>query len=362
MDTQSLNTPLKIWVKEDFLLPNFRPNPLLMHLTPPDTNPELLYWNKLRDILPSLVEVCQFKDLEEAGSLVVTPNHYKDYIDARNFAAVREFNKQVLASGRRLVTFTLGREYKPLPGEIVFGQSTYRSQEDKSVPIPAWLYDLGDQVTPIKKPTIPTVGFVGHTEYPGRLNSVMRYVPIPDALVHQLACSSTFNQNVTMGIRRVIARLVRKRTMKALRQATNLKSNLIERTMDFFMLPPAVKQRMREEFIQSIQDHAYTVCMRGDNNDNHQMFEVMSARRIPIIIDTNQRFPELGNQMKWEDVCVIVPYAELHRIGEIVQAFHDKMSEEDFAEACRKSRQAYDTLMPHNFITRIVEDIKKFAG
>jgi len=32
MDTQSLNTPLKIWVKEDFRLPNFRPVPLRMHL------------------------------------------------------------------------------------------------------------------------------------------------------------------------------------------------------------------------------------------------------------------------------------------------------------------------------------------
>jgi hypothetical protein len=308
------------------------------------------------------VEICQFKDLEEAGSLVVTPNHYTDYFLSGNFEPVREFNKKVLASGRCLVTFTFGKEYKGLPGEIVFGQSTYRSQEDKSVPIPAWLYDLEDKMTPMTKPSIPTVGFVGHTEYAGRINSVMRYVPIPDSLVNQLAGSCTFNRNVTLGTRRVIARLVRKKAMKSLREASHLKIDLIERKTDFFTLSPEVKARMRAEFVQSILDNAYTVCMRGDNNDNHQMFEVMSAGRIPIIIDTNQRFPELGNQMKWEDVCVIVPYAQLHRIGEIVHAFHDKMSEEDFAEACRKSRQAYDNLMPHNFITRIVEDIKKFAG
>lgn len=362
MDTQSLNTPLKIWVKEDFRLPNFRPVPLIMHLTPPDTAPELLYWNKLRDILPNLVEVCQFKDLEEAGSLVVTPNHYTDYFIARKFEPVREFNKKVLASGRRLVTFTFGMEYKGLPGETVFGQSTYRSQEDKTIPIPAWLYDLGDKVTPLTKPSIPTVGFVGHTEYPGRINSVMRYVPIPDALVNQLAGSCNFNRNVALNIRSVIARLVRKKVIKSLRYTTNLKLNLVERKTGFFMHSNEVQARMRAEFVQSIQDNAYTVCMRGDNNDNHQMFEVMSAGRIPIIIDTNQRFPELGNQMKWEDISVIVPYAQLHRIGEIVQEFHDKMSEDGFAEVCRKSRLAYDNLMPHNFITRIVEDIRKLAG
>ncbi|MEY3867039.1 MAG: hypothetical protein RLZZ338_930 [Cyanobacteriota bacterium] len=361
MDTQSLNTPLKIWVKEDFRLPNFRPVPLIMHLTPPDTAPELLYWNKLRDILPNLVEVCQFKDLEEAGSLVVTPNHYTDYFIARKFEPVREFNKKVLASGRRLVTFTFGMEYKGLPGETVFGQSTYRSQEDKTIPIPAWLYDLGDKVTPLAKPSIPTVGFVGNTEYPGRINSVMRYVPIPDSLVNQLAGSCTFNRNVSLRIRRVIARLVRKKTMKCLRAATNLKIHLVERNGDFFTLSAEERSRRRAEFIQSLLDNAYTVCMRGDNNDNHQMFEVMSAGRIPIIIDTNQRFPELGNQMKWEDISVIVPYAQLHRIGEIVQEFHDKMSEDGFAEVCRKSRLAYDNLMPHNFITRIVEDIKKLG-
>jgi len=95
--------------------------------------------------------------------------------------------------------------------------------------------------------------------------------------------------------------------------------------------------------------------MRGDDNSNFQVWEVMSAGRIPIIIDTNQQFPNLGD-LKWEDFSVLVPYSELHRIGEIVQNFHDSMSDEEFRQACRKSREAFEYLLPHNFI---LETLKK---
>jgi hypothetical protein len=89
--------------------------------------------------------------------------------------------------------------------------------------------------------------------------------------------------------------------------------------------------------------------MRGDDNSNFQVWEVMSAGRIPIIIDTNQQFPNLGS-LKWEDFSVIVPYSELHRIGEIVQKFHDSISDEEFRQACMKSRAAFEYLLPHNLI------------
>ena len=63
--------------------------------------------------------------------------------------------------------------------------------------------------------------------------------------------------------------------------------------------------------------------------------------------------------MKGEDFCVIVPFSEVHRIGDYIQAFHEKLSDDDLAETCRKSRAAFDQLLPHNFVLRILEIIEK---
>ncbi len=66
MTNQDLKKRLDIWVKEDLILPNFRPNILLIHRTPSEDEPDVEYWNKLRDILPELVTIHRFNKLEDA--------------------------------------------------------------------------------------------------------------------------------------------------------------------------------------------------------------------------------------------------------------------------------------------------------
>lgn len=352
--------PLEIWVNEDLLLPNVRQSPLTMHLTPPDTNPELHFWNLLRDKLPDLVEVRHFTNLEDAGNIVVTPHYVSNYYALKKkVAALEKSTRQVLASKRTLVTFTNTLEYKPHQGEIVFASATYRTKTEKSIPTPQWIYDLGGKVTPIPKPSVPTVSFVGNTLYPSRLNSlILRYVKFSDSLVNWMAGSMFVNRSLNMGRRRLIARLVRQKVINEARKAQNIKTFLIERQGDFYTLPEEERKRKRAEYIESIQNNAYILVMRGDDNGCYQLWEAMSAGRIPVLIDTNRLLPDLG-EMKWEDFCVIVPFSEVHRIGEFIQDFHARLSDEDFAEVCRKSRAAFEQMLPHNFVVRALEIIAK---
>ncbi len=346
----SVQNPLELWVKDDFVLSGRRPVPLLMHTTPPDTDPELEFWNLLREKLQGVVKVHWFKELKDAGDLVVTPNDIKDYILGRNqWEAVRKFNQQVLASNRTLISFIGGLEHKPKPGEIAFAGSTYRCKFEQSVAKPSWLYDIGHKISELQKPSKPTVGFVGHTRYPGKVNSVLRYFPIPDNAVGWMAGSLSVNRNMNMSMRRVIARRVRRKVIEEARRAKNLETSITERTADYFILPKAEKERQRNEYLQTIQNNAYILVMRGDTNGCFQLWEVMSAGRIPIIIDTNQQFPDLGD-LKWEDFSVIVPYSQVHQIGDRVQKFHDSLSDEGFRQACQKSRAAFEYLLPHNFV------------
>lgn len=355
MPHQEFKQPLELWVNEDLVLPGCRPSFLLMHETLRESHPELEYWNLLREILPKIVKVYRFKDLKDAGPLVITPNDYRDYLGKPQKNALDKFKKEVLASGRTLITFTPGMEYKPEPGEIAFATSVYQIPGEKLIPIPTWLYDLRTKISEIPKPDFATVNFVGNTRYPGRISSLAG-LPMPHQVKSWLASSRFVNQNISLGARRGIGKIVRSKVIQVAKSAPNLHTDIISRTSDFFLMTLEERQKARAEYVQHIQDNAYTICMRGDNNDNYQMYEVMSAGRIPILIDTNLQRPTLKNG-RWEDFCVIVPFKEIHRLGEIVEDFHNKLSPEDFLAVCRKSRAAFEELLPHNFVFQVLQEI-----
>jgi hypothetical protein len=360
MPHQEFRQPLELWVNEALVLPECRPSFLLMHETLRESHPELEYWNLLREILPKIVKVNRFKNLNEAGSLVITPNDYRDYLGKPQKNTLDKFKKEVLTSGRTLITFTPSLEYKPEPGEIAFATSVYQIPGERLIPIPTWLYDLRTKISEISKPEIPTVNFVGNTKYPGRISSLAG-LPMPHRIKSWLASSRFVNQNISLGARRGIGRIVRSKVIQVAESAPNLHTDIIARTSDFFLMTSEEKQKARAEYIQHIQDNAYTICMRGDNNDNYQMYEVMSAGRIPILIDTNLRRPALKNG-RWEDFCVIVPFKEIHRLGEIIEGFHNKLSPEDFLAVCRKSRAAFEELLPHNFVFQILQEIVYYSA
>ena len=356
--SDQLNKPLEIWINEDLLFPDIRPAPLLMHLSPQDTRPELLFWNLLRDKLPDLVKINRFTNLADAGKIVVTPHFISTYYGLKKEREFYKFKRQVLGTQRTLVTFSNCLEFEPSQGEIFFAASTYNDKKEKSIPTPQWSYDLGEKVK-IPKPSIPTVGFVGNTEYPSRINSlILRYIKFSDSMVNWMAGSLFVNRNLDLGRRRLIARLVRKKIINEARKAKNLQTSVIERKGDFFVLPAEERNRQRAEYIENIENNAYILTMKGDDNGCYQFWEIMSAGRIPVFIDTNRPLPELRG-MKWEDFCVIVPFSEVHRVGDYIQAFHDKLSDDDFAEACRKSRAAFEQLLPHNFVLIMLEIIAK---
>src|SRR4028119_171459 len=209
--SDQLNKPLEIWINEDLLFPEMRPAPLLMHLSPPDTRPELLFWNLLRDKLPDLVKIHRFTNLADAGKIVVTPHFISSYYSLKKEREFYKFKRQVLGSQRTLVTFSNCLEFQPSQGEIFFAGATYNDKKETAIPTPQWTYDLGEKAK-LSKPSIPTVGFVGNVEYPSRLNSlILRYIKFSDSMVNWMSGNLFVNRNFDLGRRRLIARLVRKK-------------------------------------------------------------------------------------------------------------------------------------------------------
>ncbi|MBR8834045.1 MAG: exostosin family protein [Stigonema ocellatum SAG 48.90 = DSM 106950] len=352
-----LTQAIDIWVNEALIIPGAHPSPLFLHMGSLETEPERLYWNILHNQLNQVVRIHKFKDLAEAGQLVLLPHELQTYFLRGETLSIIEFNRQVLASARTPITFTGYCEYMEQPGEIVFSPATFRSPTDTAIPTPGWMLDLSSRVSPIPKPPIPTVGFVGATRFSNKFGGVWRYLPIPDPLLYWLASSPAFNKmRLFNKIRKVIGEQLREKPLRVAEKSLLLKTSFIRREQCHYALSSEQKAQRQLEYIQNFQDNAYIICSRGAENYSFRLYETLSAGRIPVLIDTNMRLPDLGN-MRWEEFSVIVPCSQMHRIGEIIQAFHNNLSDEEFARVCEKSRMAFEYLLPHNFIMRFLQQL-----
>lgn len=324
--------------------------PMLLNLTPYSDDAEVRFFNTLRDELSKKVAIHYFNNHSEAGQIVLTPHSLKEYKRAGKFQQVIDFNKKILATGKSLITFTGGPDYKGMKGEIVFGASCYHSQPSNIISTPYWLYDLGEKVREIAKPEIPSVGFVGDSDYPGRLNSFISYLPIPHFVKSFFASNFALNRMVGLNGRRVIARWTRKSVIREVRKAKNIRANIIERSGSFWKFSEQERKRIRSEYINNISDNIYHLCIRGDENGSFRLYEVISAGRIPVIIDTKAKLPELGPAGPWSDFGIIVPFQNVRQIGKIITQFHRNTSPEELKIKSEKAKMAFSYLLPHRFI------------
>jgi hypothetical protein len=142
--------------------------------------------------------------------------------------------------------------------------------------------------------------------------------------------------------------------LRAVRKGDLVTTDFIMRNNPFFTQDESQKRRARDEYVANIRSNAYTLCMRGTENYSYRLYEVMSAGRIPVIIDTNMRLPSLDGFGDWREFSVIVPVEEAHLVAEHIRRFHDGLSADGFRHACRRAREAFEYLLPHRFFSRVM--------
>ena len=101
--------------------------------------------------------------------------------------------------------------------------------------------------------------------------------------------------------------------------------------------PDYTQSTARQEFLANMEANLYTVCVRGGGNFSKRLYETLALGRIPILVDTHSALP-CEEFLDWSPYVVRVPHDELHRAGEIVQAFHATLDADTVAErqsACR---------------------------
>ncbi|MEG9328942.1 hypothetical protein V6B16_13435 [Salinimicrobium catena] len=95
-----------------------------------------------------------------------------------------------------------------------------------------------------------------------------------------------------------------------------------------------VRAATEREFFTNIFQNLYTFCMRGTGNFSIRLYETLACGRIPVIVQTNGRFPLPW--LKWEDHCVIT---SSERIEQDLLEFHQKLSEDELVQFQNRNRK-----------------------
>lgn len=128
----------------------------------------------------------------------------------------------------------------------------------------------------------------------------------------------------------------------------------------------AERRRMRSEYVASVFENDYSLCMRGAGNWSYRFFETLAAGRIPVLIDTDSVLPGEG-AIPWEQHLCRIPLASLPRAAELVADFHARLGPVGFLEMQAANRALWvDRLAPAPFLLealrRTITDARSMPG
>ncbi len=118
-------------------------------------------------------------------------------------------------------------------------------------------------------------------------------------------------------------------------------------------------RQLRQELVDTVLNSDYCLDVRGDANDSTRLFEILSLGRIPVVLDTERRFP-FAHTIAYRDFCLIIDFRRVDELPHIIAEFHASVSPEHFEQMQRACREAFvrhfriDAQMRH-----IIEELKR---
>lgn len=104
---------------------------------------------------------------------------------------------------------------------------------------------------------------------------------------------------------------------------------------------------------QNVFAHPYNLCASGFGNYSYRLYEVMSAGRIPVFINTDCHLP-FEEFIDWKEYAVWVEKKDIPFISHKLKAFHMEMNGELFIQQQQKIRQLWkEYLSPEGFFDKM---------
>jgi len=117
----------------------------------------------------------------------------------------------------------------------------------------------------------------------------------------------------------------------------------------------------RQVFLRNLMDCPYALAMRGKGNHSVRFYEILSAGRIPVFVNTGCVLP-LESEIDWKKYCVWIEEAELPRIGQHLSEFHSRISADGFVDLQRRIRSLWlERLCPEPYFKHVLEVVASGA-
>lgn len=280
-------------------------------------------------------------------NLVEDPNEADYFLIPHNFFYIKddEFIQHFIELSKKLnkkiIIFSYGDSDTEInvPNCIIFRSSQYLYKKNSNELImPAIADDLLEdgKVVAKKKEIIPVVGFCGWANYGNFSRIIIENLKLTCIYIKSLI----FSKNLLFHKRGLIFRI---QALKVLSKSSLVKSNFIVRS-SFSGNEKTIRMDAnlaRQEYIQNILDSDVSLAIKGDGNFSIRFYEILSLARIPLLLDTSSPLP-LEDVIDYQDFVLRVPVSDIKNLPEIVAAFYENLTQEDFDLKQKKARNAFE--------------------
>lgn len=157
--------------------------------------------------------------------------------------------------------------------------------------------------------------------------------------------------------------VLRARALAALEKSSAVRTEFVRRSsfwggsMSRFHFDSARQKDVRAEFVQNLLGTDYALCVRGKGNYSYRLYEVLSAGRIPVFVNSDCVLPFEG-RIDWKRHGVWLERDELENAADRVVCFHEALGPTGFGELQRKNRELWEEwLSPEGFFWRALESL-----
>ena len=232
----------------------------------------------------------------------------------------------------------------PLEKAIIFRTSFYKSnKKDNEFAYPGWSVDFikkySDGILPISnKKRIPIVSYAGYIDY-YNLKSMILFK------VRKLLSKDKI---------RSLGPELRGKAVRLVQRDKRFKSDVIIRKG--FL--GGCKEHLRKEYAINMLKSDYVLVTRGAGNFSYRFYEVLSCGKIPVFIDTDCVLP-FEDSINWRDYCVWVDHSEIECLGDKIEMFHQKLSDDGFIQIQKAIRSLYEEkICPSGYYKTLLNQIK----
>jgi hypothetical protein len=232
--------------------------------------------------------------------------------------------------GRQIALFSSSDEVRPSPDDwgVMWRTSGFASRIRRHERVAAG--EVPDLVTEALGPQVdarpwsnrPSVGFMGH-------------------VAPNLASIGYLRH----GWQHWYGFTLRERVLRTFERSSEIEPRFVRRSRN--LGPPGLgidvdgeRLRMRQEYVQSVFDSDYSLCVRGAGNWSYRFFEALSAGRIPVLIDTDSVLPETS-ATEWEHHVCRISVGSLQDAPRTLSEFHARIGPSGFRKMQLDNRELW---------------------